>query len=406
MFRILAVEPDSERGRHLADLLRKRVDAEVVPAASAHDAIAAMSKHVPDVILVSALLTPHDDSQLTEHLKSSPQARDLPVLTIPPVVGPDAVACDASRRVFRFMRRGAPPWPAYDPEVLGARIEEALRDSVTARDSGQPRRSTGLVMNTWDVGDPTDDLYAGEQVLLNDCGMGIKRLRAHRFTRLDLPWLSQVLLPWGTEAQLLNISSSGLLIESGSKFDPGSTTTFRLSGANKQLAVPARIVRSHVSAVDVRGVKYLSAAVFDKDIDLLTQRPASFPRSMPVPTALAHLLSGVVAELEQGKEPAVLRATFEQGLRRLVGARDIELRGGPSGADDSSESIYFTVPADGRVATILQARFERGCQPQEEEVRILKAAATLAGFLLQFADIAPSRPERVLPPPDAVVNSW
>jgi PilZ domain-containing protein len=406
MFRILAVEPDSERGLRLADLLRKRMDAEVVLAASAHDAIVAMSERTPDVILASALLTPHDDAQLTEHLKSSPQARDLPVLTIPPIVGPAAVAHDSSRRVFRFRRRGAPPWPPYDPEVLGARIEEALRDSMTARESGQARRSTGLATNAWDIGDPVDDSDAGEQVLLNDCGMGIKRLRAHRFTRLDLPWLSQVLLPWGTEAQLLNISSSGLLIESGSKFDPGSTTTFHLSGANKQLVVPARIVRSHVSAVDNRGVKYLSAAVFDKNIDLLTQRPASFPRSVPAPTALARLLSGVVTELEQGKEPAVLRATFEQGVRSLVGARDVELRGGPSAADDGSESIYFTVPADGRVATILQATFDRGCQPQEEEFRILKAAATLAGFLLQFADIAPSRPELVLPPPDAVVNSW
>lgn len=413
MFHILAVEPDPERGRHLTRFVRERVDADVVLARSTDDAIAKMSERVPDVILTSALLTPHDDSRLAAHLKASPHARDLPVLTIPPVVDPEELAQRARGRVSPFRRRGTPPWPAYDPEALGARIADALQASRSAQASSAfrlenpaPSRLQAAWHTPLGPNDGSTDPAEHEERLLDRCGLGIKRLRAHRFTRNDLPWLSSVALPWGLEVQLLNISSSGLLIQSGSKFDPGSVATFHLSGSNRQLVVPARIVRTQVGTVDIRGVKFLSAAVFEKDLDLLTQRPAQFPRSVPVPTALAHLLSGVVAELEQGKEAAVLRATFEQGLRRMVGAREIELRGGPAALNDGGESISFSVPTDGRAETILQATFEQSYQPQEEEFRILKAAATLAGFLLQFADIAPNRPELVLPPPDSAVNSW
>jgi CheY-like chemotaxis protein len=402
MFRILAVEPERERGENLAELVRRRIDADVVVARTADDAIAAVVEQVPDIILTAALLPPHDDAQLADYLKQSAQTRGVPVLTIPPVVDPEITKQD--RRVFRFRRRGAPPWPPYDPDLLVKRIEEALHDVARARESAEPDHepTSGVWMMKELEG--LDEMSVDDS-FLQDCGLGIKRLRAHRFSRVDLPWLSQVQLPWGLEVQLLNISSSGVLIESGSKLDPGSGTTIHLSGLNKSLVVPARVVRSYVTTVDVRGVKYATAAAFDKDIELLTQRPASFPRSVPISTALTDLLSSVIHELEQGKEPAVLRATFEQGLRRMVGARDIEIQTGVPLVVDRGESVAFPVPFDGP-GTRLRATFDPSCMPQEEDFRILKAAATLAGFILQFSDIAPVHPELLAPPPDAVVNTW
>jgi CheY-like chemotaxis protein len=405
MFRILAVEPEPQRGRYLADLVRGRIDADIVVVRSADDAIAAIVERTPDIILTAALLSPSDDAQLADYLRQSALTRALPVLTIPPVVDPEATKRDPGRRVFSFRRRGAPPWPAYDPDLLVKRIEDALRDLLKDRESAQPVHDAAASVWTMSEIEGLDETSMDDSVL-QECGLGIKRLRAHRFSRTDLPWLSQIHLSWGLEVQLLNISSSGVLIESGSKLDPGSATTIHLSGLNKQLVVPARVVRSHVATVDMRGVRYASAAAFDKDIELLTQRPVSFPRSVPVSTALADLLSSIVQALAQGKEPAVLRATFEHGLRRLVGAREIEIQSGTAPAIDDGESITFPVPFDGPVPTILRATFEPSCQPREEEFRILKAAATLAGFILQFADIAPVHPELLVPPPDAVVNTW
>src|SRR5215472_9805447 len=53
-FRIIALEPEPERGRRLQELIRERVDAEVIVARSWDDAAAAMASHLPDVILISS----------------------------------------------------------------------------------------------------------------------------------------------------------------------------------------------------------------------------------------------------------------------------------------------------------------------------------------------------------------
>jgi len=47
-----------------------------------------------------------------------------------------------------------------------------------------------------------DHLTPSDDRLLDDCGLGTKRLRAHRWERSDLPWLSSVTLPWGLEVRL------------------------------------------------------------------------------------------------------------------------------------------------------------------------------------------------------------
>jgi hypothetical protein len=66
--------------------------------------------------------------------------------------------------------------------------------------------------------------------------------------------------------KLLNISSSGILIDSEYKLTPGRSTEFQLWGPYKQLIVAARIVRSEQT--NGRGTRYLTAAAFDFKVDL------------------------------------------------------------------------------------------------------------------------------------------
>jgi hypothetical protein len=233
---------------------------------------------------------------------------------------------------------------------------------------------------------------ATEAALLDHSGLAARRSRAHRWETADLPWLSSVKLPWGLEVRLLNISKSGLLVESGSKLDAGSTTIFHLSGPNKDLTISARIVRSQVGAVTGRGVKYLAAALFDKTIDALEQRRAAPERSVAAPKALADLLARVMEERENGSDPARLRTSFEEGIKRLVNARDVEIREEANIASDGTELVCFPVPANRGFRTTLQATFGPNDTPQDDEVRILKAAATLAGFILQFENISRDLP--------------
>ena len=93
--------------------------------------------------------------------------------------------------------------------------------------------------------------------------------RAQRWDGEQLPWLSAVRLTWGADLRLINISRSGLLVESGVRFTLGNRADFELESAEHGLIVKARVVRSDVSQVGSLGVKYIAAAVFERPFQIL-----------------------------------------------------------------------------------------------------------------------------------------
>jgi hypothetical protein len=209
--------------------------------------------------------------------------------------------------------------------------------------------------------------------------------RARRWAPADLPWLSRVQTAWGLQVRVLNISGSGMLVESSSKLAPGSSTEFSLCGPETEIVMPARVVRSEVAAVDCRGVKYQTAAVFDRGLDHLFREGPELPTGLwATPQALADLLVRVSVEIGRGRDAAVVRSTFEQGLRRLVPAREIRIREVPMPPIDGTDSIYFTVPDGGASHWILQATFEPDYEPAADEFTLLKAAAAATAIVLLY----------------------
>jgi PilZ domain len=209
-----------------------------------------------------------------------------------------------------------------------------------------------------------------------------KRERDHRLKRCDVPWLSTVKLSWGLEVDMLDISRTGMLIETSSRFTPGTTTEFQLSGPDTSLAVPARFVRSEVAAVGARGVKYHAAVTFAKELQL--QEPVRFGSAASAPRALADLLTQMLGEFDHDRDRAVLRTKFLQGLRRLVPARDIQIANEPASLCDGTESIYFSVPGTGGSPAVLQATFEPDYELSEVEFRFLQTAAAVASVVLEL----------------------
>lgn len=203
--------------------------------------------------------------------------------------------------------------------------------------------------------------------------------RDRRRTRDEVPWLSTVKLPWGVEVDLLNISSTGLLIETNSRFTPGTAIEFQLSGPDTTLEVSAHFVRSEVAAVGPRGVKYHAAARFIREITLREQAQSRSAASSPV----AELLE-VLGDVDRGADRTALRTRFSQRLRSLVPAREIEIANIPAGPLEGTESIYFSVPASGRASAVLQATFEPDYEISEVEFRLLRTAATLASVVLDL----------------------
>jgi hypothetical protein len=104
-----------------------------------------------------------------------------------------------------------------------------------------------------------------------------------------------------------------------------------------------------------------------------------------MPRVLGDLLRRVLSEADRGSDAAALRAAFEQELRQLLPVRDIQIRQKPVIAERGAESIYFTVPHGSGAQPILQAIFEPDYAPTAMDFRLLKAAASLAAVVLEFA---------------------
>jgi hypothetical protein len=104
------------------------------------------------------------------------------------------------------------------------------------------------------------------------------RTRAARIECGDVSWLRTVRLPWGLELRVVNISSSGMLLESGTKIEPGKGSALRLCSPEGDIVIPASFVRSEVGEVTPRGVKYHVAVTFDKPLTSYEPRPMTNER--------------------------------------------------------------------------------------------------------------------------------
>jgi len=79
---VLVVEPDPVQAEVLRKAVR-RIDAELLLVSTTGEAIAAMRRSVPDLVLVSALLSPRDEDALFAHLRTLEGLSHLQTLTIP-----------------------------------------------------------------------------------------------------------------------------------------------------------------------------------------------------------------------------------------------------------------------------------------------------------------------------------
>jgi hypothetical protein len=285
MARILAIEPDPERSARLQQLVSEHFTAEVVLTTSTGDALVTLADVAPDVILTSSLLSPGDDDRLTAHLRAAPDLDHLPVLTIPPLPEHKESPVKPQSLWSRLLRRRQrqQTWPTYDFSAIAARIEEALEQSrIEAPESEIERPARMFLLETrrtllLEAGSPeaiahgaTTQLVRfgeefGERSALRDW-----RSRARRWNSHELPWLSSVQLMWGTRLRLINISSTGLLVESDRDLTLEDKTCFQLEGPDQEeLIVPASIIRAEPSNEDPSAVKYVVAAVFERPFESL-----------------------------------------------------------------------------------------------------------------------------------------
>ena len=405
MARILAIEADLKRRRALTTLVKEHIKADLVVVPSVQAAIAAIAERAPDLILAPALLSPPDEAELLTHMKQLDTAPYIQMLTLPALdMLVDAPAEQTGRRGFFgpvFNRRPVSLGLKYDRGMVAAQIADGLSRARELRieyaamlayheAAEYATRQVALARpGGADVLEAAGAFLAQQK---SDSDVDDRRI-ALRKGRGEVPWLSGIKLSWGPELQLINISSTGVLVESGSKFAPGSTTELHLSGPETNLVVPVRFIRSAVARIDGLGVRYHAAAAFAKELDLAGPRRVDAPTTPP--QELAALLGSVFATANERSEPA--HARFADGLRRLVGARAVQVRTGSAGSAGGLETLYFDVPGDDRLRTTLQVVFDRNHEVTDAEFKVLRAAAWLTAAVLELEKPVSPAIERATP---------
>jgi hypothetical protein len=80
---VLAIEPDTRQAAIVKRVVKERVQAELVVVDSRDAAFDAIRTAIPDVVLVSMLLSPRDEDDLIQHLRTLEGAAHLQTHTIP-----------------------------------------------------------------------------------------------------------------------------------------------------------------------------------------------------------------------------------------------------------------------------------------------------------------------------------
>jgi CheY-like chemotaxis protein len=377
---ILAIEPERDRGVLLRELIRESLNTELVVTASTAQAIRTIRDTRPDLILTSMLLSASEEQDLVAHLRATPSLRHIPVLTIPVLTGLSDAETRPSGLFARLLRRRTPQvWPAYNFNAVIARIEEALEQSKTAAAQVEEVIAVEQMAEEPIVDTPLATLLDSVFVSTGS------QKRSRRWALAELPWMSSIRLSWGQHLRLLNISSSGVLVESGMRLSPGSATTFQIEGSDGPLVVPARVVRCRVSDVDSLGVKYETAAVFDRSVDKLA---ADEPEPHDLDSCLDDLVASIQRRAKKGVAPAELRSAFENGIIDLLTAGEVRLREVPVAENDGRDSVYFTVPTLDGAPAVLQVTFNPNDAPGAEDFGVLSAAAGAAAMVLPLTGAA------------------
>ena len=127
---VLAIEPDLRQAAIVKRVVKERVQADVVVVDSRDAAIAAINAAVPDVVLVSMLLSPRDEEEIIEHLRTLEGGAHLQTHTIPQLASALGRGEDEGGGLFSSFRRKkqAASAPAgCDPDLFADEIRLYLQ---------------------------------------------------------------------------------------------------------------------------------------------------------------------------------------------------------------------------------------------------------------------------------------
>jgi hypothetical protein len=130
---VLAIEPDLRQAAIVKRIVREKVLADVTVVDSRETAIEAIRHTMPDVLLISALLSPRDEAELIAHLRTLDNAAHLQTHTIPQLASALGVGEErASGGLLSAFRRKKKKEPegslsGCDPDMFAEEIRSYLQ---------------------------------------------------------------------------------------------------------------------------------------------------------------------------------------------------------------------------------------------------------------------------------------
>src|SRR5215213_6465950 len=118
---VLAIEPDIRQGGILKRIVGEMVQAELILVESRDAAVAAIDQQIPDVILLTALMSPRDEDELVTHLRRLGASEHLQTHTLPllSTARSSEPAAKGGGLLGKFRKRKeAEPVGGCDPEVF------------------------------------------------------------------------------------------------------------------------------------------------------------------------------------------------------------------------------------------------------------------------------------------------
>ncbi len=316
---VLVVEPDPARAGALEEMLRPTSSFHLEVVANADEAMRAMGRELPDLLMTSTFLSPADVAAVTDYVRRMSRGSRLPIVDLPFFNSHESVVSRAPRfTVFGFgflRRRSVVIRPRVDEgRRLREHIEQYLQQAVSEPEPLMDRLD-GALLNAsahamWLVPAPAaHSALAGHGSAPSHATLGQRadRRRARRRRLEDLPSRWQLKLPGASHVDIVNISTSGVLLETGTQIIPGSILDVQILGQDRNLSVPARMVRTELVGADVTGARYRVAAAFARELVVLESDLRMVPGDI---MSLARTLERVSAEIDRATMPVAVAAGF------------------------------------------------------------------------------------------------
>jgi CheY-like chemotaxis protein len=150
MPRVLAIEPNVEKGSLLRTTLNRRVEGVLVVDSNA-SALESLGQNVPELVLLSARLSSGDEDELFECLRSLPDSTHIQTLTIPQIRATTDLKRRSKLALFGSRRNERDPG-GCEPEVFAQQVRKYLDRAQNLKSYAPP--ASGSAVPSEDAQEP------------------------------------------------------------------------------------------------------------------------------------------------------------------------------------------------------------------------------------------------------------